>query len=116
MEVKVLLLEIAIKDAIIFYQNLYINLFPINNNENRDMWRCKYAISQLQIMCETLNDLKEMDNKQFKNLRSIFGGMNKGLEQFSSPDIDQTHNKLNATIFRSLNALIPFFVNNENYI
>jgi len=114
MVVEMLLVEIAIKDAIIFYQNYYISLLPINSKENRDIWRCNYAISNLQFMCNILNESKELDNQKLTNLISIFGNMNKGLEQFSSQDIDQAHNKLNTNIYLSLNALTPFLKNDNN--
>ncbi len=112
MVVEKLLVEIAVKDAIIFYQNYYISLLLINSKENRDMWRCNYAISKLQIMSNILNESKELDNQKLTNLISIFGNMNKGLEQFSSQDINQNHIKLNTTIYLSLNSLIPFFDKN----
>lgn len=114
MVVEMLLVEIAIKDAIIFYQNYYISLLPINSKENRDIWRCNYAISQLQIMNNILNESKELDYKKLTNLISIFGNMNKGLEQFSSKDIDQAHININTNIYLLLNSLTPFLEKDNN--
>jgi len=91
-------LRVTIQNAIKFYQSTVIKL---NCRENKnDIWRCNYAISQLEYMLNIIDSDRLM--KKFGEVQSCFNAMNKGIEQFDSLEINREHIRLNNEIYNKL--------------